>query len=1300
MNLPVCMDAFHQKLLERRLRSQDTDLQIMMETDGFTAKLEENSAKESSQDDEGSKERKNPKAELSTREVINVVAPSSVIEENKLDENQKIDENVTISEQERKNAEKKGMGENFEGTHFSEDNKVKTLEHEEESNTTSTIQSSIQSEDEEMSSKDCLYFAQNLSSVSGTSKGSGEDVVDTTELAVTEGTEDPYLKEVELLDKVQLDENDLASEKLGVATSKPNKKEAESIDIEAECESISNFGKNRDMNDSMIEGNEANETATGEITKYEVENETQAALSNCNDQVAADGNASQNTFNLNLEESYNHSYEEQNLLPVSCNETKDDSSENIEGSSIIPDSSSALKTTENIDIEKATVGQDGNARNADDFLKENLDTQKAALESKTEHENRMEDLDINSLNSMTEKAMQNLESVEPSKEPPSTLEPVIELKNKRSPESTITAVVNAGIKAMEERNKPIGEVLISQHSLDGTVDTNDDRSEHGADGKQHIDLIQEVVKVYQNDKTTEQEEKVIEQDFESRQREASCEKKIQLGADDTINRTPDCDQIITGGSLSEEVQQENENTDGEGKIKERIEEEGCPEDVQMIAVADAAMHEEKGVDCSIKNLLSDDSKEKITPDIAEGLNQKQEKSSVTEVPEDEKLVTITSLASIAREENCEYEVFHEPTSFHDRTDTEDVQVLDDSIIFSLKANPVQVDPEEGTELLVPCGQREEPMQQDPITALEEIEEQPRNACEAGYKGKMTLDIDKDLNMRQEEFSVTKESEDEKLANITSLAFVATEENSDYKVVHDPSSFHDKTDTEVVKVLDDSITFSLKVIPGPVDPEESTELQVLCGEKVESIQQVPITVLEEIEEDQPRNTSEAVSKEKMTLDIDEDLNREQEELYVTKESEDEKLAKITNLAFVTEKSSDQIIVHESSSFHDKTDDEDVQGLDEAITISSKENIVQVDPGESSELKVPYGEKVESTKQDPITVLEEIEEEEELNTSEAVSKGKMTLDIDEDLNREQEELSVMSEDEKIAYITSLASVATEENGDHKIVPEPSSFHEKTDAEDVEVLDDVSSKENMVQVHPEESTELQVPRGEKVESIQPDPINVLEEIEEGQPRNTSEAVPEENKTLDIHENLNQKLEELSDTKVSEDEKLVNITNLASEATEENGDYKIVPETSSFQNKTDVEDVQVLDDAVTISSKENIVQLDPKESTELQVPHGEKVESMQQDPITVLEEIEEQQRSTAEAVSKEKNTLEIIEDLNQEQEESPVTEVPEDKKLANTTSLASVATEENSDCKIVNEPTSFQDRTDTEDVKVLDDC
>ncbi|CAA3014156.1 Hypothetical predicted protein [Olea europaea subsp. europaea] len=922
------------EILERRLRSQDTDLQIMMETDGFTAKLEENSAKESSQDDEGSKESKNAKAELSTREVVNVVAPSSVIEENKLDENQKIDER----------------------------------------------------------------------------------------------------------------------------------------------------------------------------------NETHAALSNCNDQVAAAGNASQNTFNLNLEESYNHSYEEQNLLPVSCNETKDDRSENIEGSSIIPDSSSALKTTENIDIEKAIVGQDGNARNADDFLKENLDTQKATLESKTEHENRMEDLDINSLNSMTEKAMQNLESVEPSKEPPSTSEPVIELKNKRSPESTITTVVNDGIKAMEERNKLIGEVLISQHSLDGTVDTNDDGSEHGADGKQHIDLIQEVVKVYQNDKTTEQEEKVIEQDFESRQREASCEKKIQLGTDDTIDRTPDCDQIITGGSLSEEilqVQQENENTDSEGKIKERIEEEGCPEDVQMIAVADAAMHEEKGVDCSIKNLLSDDSKEKITPDIAEGLNQKQEKSSVTEVPEDEKLVNITSLASIAREENCEYEVFHEPTSFHDKTDTEDVQVLDDSIIFSSKANPVQVDPEEGTELLVPCGQREEPMQQDLITALKEIEEQPRNACEAGYKGKMTLDIDKDLNMRQEEFSVTKESEDEKLANITSLASVATEENSDYKVVHDPSSFHDKTDTEVVKVLDDSITFSLKDIPGPVDPEESTELQVPRGEKVESMQPDPITVLEEIEEEQPRNTSEAVPEENKTLDIHENLDQELEELSDTKVSEDEKLVNITNLASeATEENGDYKIVPETSSFHNKTDVEDVQVLDDAVTISSKENIVQLDPKESTELQVPHGEKVESMQQDPITVLEEIEEQQR-STSEAVSKEKNTLDIIEDLNQEQEESPVteVPEDKKLANTTRLASVATEENSDCKIVIEPTSFQDRTDTEDVKVLDDcvAFSTGSLVQVDPIENTELQVLCGEKVEAIRQDPITALEEIEEQQPRNASEAVSE---------------------------------------------------------------------------------------------------------------------------------------------------------------------------------------------------
>ncbi|CAA3014157.1 Hypothetical predicted protein [Olea europaea subsp. europaea] len=1138
------------EILERRLRSQDTDLQIMMETDGFTAKLEENSAKESSQDDEGSKESKNAKAELSTREVVNVVAPSSVIEENKLDENQKIDER----------------------------------------------------------------------------------------------------------------------------------------------------------------------------------NETHAALSNCNDQVAAAGNASQNTFNLNLEESYNHSYEEQNLLPVSCNETKDDRSENIEGSSIIPDSSSALKTTENIDIEKAIVGQDGNARNADDFLKENLDTQKATLESKTEHENRMEDLDINSLNSMTEKAMQNLESVEPSKEPPSTSEPVIELKNKRSPESTITTVVNDGIKAMEERNKLIGEVLISQHSLDGTVDTNDDGSEHGADGKQHIDLIQEVVKVYQNDKTTEQEEKVIEQDFESRQREASCEKKIQLGTDDTIDRTPDCDQIITGGSLSEEVQQENENTDSEGKIKERIEEEGCPEDVQMIAVADAAMHEEKGVDCSIKNLLSDDSKEKITPDIAEGLNQKQEKSSVTEVPEDEKLVNITSLASIAREENCEYEVFHEPTSFHDKTDTEDVQVLDDSIIFSSKANPVQVDPEEGTELLVPCGQREEPMQQDLITALKEIEEQPRNACEAGYKGKMTLDIDKDLNMRQEEFSVTKESEDEKLANITSLASVATEENSDYKVVHDPSSFHDKTDTEVVKVLDDSITFSLKDIPGPVDPEESTELQVPHGEKVESMQQDPITVLEEIEEQQ-RSTSEAVSKEKNTLDIIEDLNQEQEESPVTEVPEDKKLANTTRLASVaTEENSDCKIVIEPTSFQDRTDTEDVKVLDDCVAFSTG-SLVQVDPIENTELQVLCGEKVEAIRQDPITALEEIEEQQPRNASEAVSEArgviyegtKKTTDNCEEitdsssfveldgispynyLQESRKATPQMGEDKgtekpqdnlhtlvhtkdcpmemvrKDAQLYVARADGSEDTGvmeklvaasllalDKNMVEEEEEFKESEFAEnsttnkniqqlkqeDTSVTVMTDGKNMKPAVEPQEakcgqekitvsetmesrkeSTSIEIAKSspEKIEPTE-DKRAKLQEEKDGeeeacnQKKSAVNVAILEEKGLDsssiknlVETNLDEckhkiTQEELSLKTMSEEEKPVNMISLASKATEENS------ESNSFHQKTASKDLQVVEDSITCSNKENIVQIYPKESTD-QDPSGEKVELMKQDSVTALEEREEQQ-------------------------------------------------------------------------------
>ncbi|KAL2557478.1 putative leucine-rich repeat-containing protein [Forsythia ovata] len=479
----------------------------------------------------------------------------------------------------------------------------------------------------------------------------------------------------------------------------------------------------------------------------------------------------------------------------------------------------------------------------------------------------------------------------------------------------------------------------------------------------------------------EQEEKVIEQDFESSQRAESCETKIQLGADDPINRAPNCDQIITGGSLSEEVQRENESADSRGKIKEQIEEEGCLEDVQMIAAVEVAMLDEKGLDSSsIKNLdetLSDDSKEKMTLDIAEDLNWEQEEPSVTKVPEDEKLADMTNLESVATHENSEYKIVHEPSSFHDKTDAKDVQVLDDSITFSSKENLVQVDPEESTELQVPCEEKVESMQQDPITVLEEIEEQqPGNSSEVFSKEKITLDIAEDLNRKQ------KNHPSQKCQN---LASVASQENSDYKIVHEPSSFHDKTDTEDVQVLDDSITYSLKENLVQVDPEESTELQVLCGEKLESMQRDPITVVKEIEEQQPGNASEAVSKEKMTLDIAEDLIREQEESSVTKVSEDEKLANITSLAFVaTEENSDNKIVHEPSSFHDKTDTEDVQVLDDSITFSSKENLVQVDPEESTELQVPCGEKVKSMQQDPITIMEEIEEQQPQNASEAVSE----------------------------------------------------------------------------------------------------------------------------------------------------------------------------------------------------------------------------------------------------------------------------------------------------------------------------
>ncbi|KAL2500093.1 Uncharacterized protein Adt_25643 [Abeliophyllum distichum] len=1387
------------EILGQRLQSQDTDQQIMMETDGFkdncTATLEENGAKESSQEDEGSKESKNVEPEQSTREVLNVVIPSSAIGENKLDENLKKDErNVIISEQEIKNAEKEGTGENFEGTHFSEDSKGKTMEHEEESGSTCIIQSSIQSEEEEISSKDCLDSAQNLSSVSEISEGSGEAIIDTTEMAVTVGTEDPNLKEVELQDNIELDENDLASENLGVATSISDKKEAESINIESEHESISNLGKNRDVNVFVMGGNEANETVTGEITKYEVQNETQAALSKCKDQVAAACNVSQHTLELNLRESYSPSYEEQNLLPALANETKDDNSENIEGSSIISDSSSAVKSTENIDTEKNVVGQD-TARNSDDFSKKNLDTQKSALESKPEHENGMKDLDINSMTSTTE---ENPESVEPTIELPSTSEPVIELQvNRSNPESTITAVIDDGIKTIEEKNESIGEIPISQHSLDGKVDTNGDGGEHKADDKQHIDsiqMLQGVEKDNESDNTTEQEEKVIEQDFESSQRAESCETKIQLGADNPINRAPTCDQMITGGSLSEEilqVQQENESADSRGKIKEQIEEKGCLEDVQMIAAVDVAMHEEKGLDSSsIKNLdetLSDDSKEKMILDIAEDLNWKQEESSVTAVSEDEKLANMTNLASVATQENSDYEIVHEPSSVHDKTDAEDVQVLDDSITFSSKENLVQVDPEESTELQVPCGEKVESMQQDPITVLEEIQEQPGNASEAVSKEKMTLDIAEDLNQEQEESSVTKVSEDEKLANMTRLASVATTENSDYKIVQEPNSFHDKTDIEDVQVLDDSIAYSLKENLLQVDPEESTELQVPCGEKLESMQQDPITVVKEIEEQQPGNASEAFSKEKMTLDIVEDLNREQEESSVTKVSEDEKLVNITNLESVaTEENSDYKIVHEPSTFLDKTDTEDVQVLDEYITFSSKENLVQLDPEESPELQVPCREKVESMQQDPITVMEEIEEQQPQNASEAVSEAggvnyegetrtadnckeimdsssfaeldeispsnplqeskKKTLQVGENegTEKQQDDLHTLAHiDDSPMGITQKDAqlcVASDDGSEdtqvmEKLVADSLPASDKNMVEKAEFMEsefdeNETSNENIQQLQQEDTSETvltdvqnmkpaegepeeakcgqeKITVGETIESREestsieiaksspPDILQIYsvatshaedhstkekeltinrEELhaektepnedgakpredkgEEEEARNqkksavdvaiheekgldlssirnlaeTSSDDSKEKITLDSANGLNREQEESSDTKMSQDEKLASTTSLASKVTEENSDYKIVDESHSFHDKTDIRDVQVLEASITCSNKENIVQVDPTESKD-QVPCRETVELMQEDPITVLEEIEEQQTENAsEAVS-----------------------------------------------------------------------
>ncbi|XP_022883980.1 titin isoform X2 [Olea europaea var. sylvestris] len=1230
------------EILERRLQSQDTDKQIMMETgefkDNCTETLEENSAKE---EDEERKEI--VEAELSTREGLNVDNPTSVITENKVDENLNEDErNVIISEQEIKNAENEGTGENFKGTHFSEDSKAETLEHEEESSTNCIIQRSIQSEEQEMWSKDCLDSAKNLPSVSEISEGSRDDIIVTSELAVTEGTEDPNLEEVKLQDKLQLDENDLASKKLGMPTSKPEKKDAEGIDIKSEYDSISNLGENRDVNLFMTEGNE-------------VQNETQAALSKCNDQVAAGGDVSQNTLELSLGESYNTSYEEQNFFPVSGNESKEDTSENIESSSIIPNSLSAEKTTENIDTAKDDVGQEDTARNSDNFLKETVDTQKPELESKTQHENRMEYLDINSMNSMIEK---DLESVEPTKEPPSTSEPVIELQgNKSNHENTITAVVDDGIKATEEKNESIGEILISQRCLDGKVqkDDNGREHEHETDGKQQIDSIQGVEKDHESDNTIEQEEKVSQQDFESRQREASREKGIQLGADGPNDRAPNCNQIITDGSLSEEVQRENENADSGGKIKEQIEEEGCSEDVQMIAASNVEMHEEKVLhSSSIKNLgeiLSDDGKKKISLNNAEVLSQEQEESSVTEVPEDEKLANTTSLASVATEENTDYKIVHEPSCFYDKTDTEDVHVIDNAITISSKENLVQVDPEESTDLPVPCGEKVETMQQDRITVLDEIEEQPRNASEAISKGKITLDIAEDLNQEQEESPVTKMPEDEKLANMTSLASGATEENSDYTIDHEPSSFHDKTDTEDVQVLDDSITISSKENLVQVDLKESPEHQVPYGERLESIQQDPITVLEEIEEKQPRNASDAISEEK-GVNFEGAKRTTDNCKEVTDSSSFVELDEISPSNPPQESRKDTVQMGEDKGTEKQQDDLHTLAHTKysPMEITQKDAIWFVASTDGSEDTGVMGKFVAATL--PASD-ENMEEEAEFKESEFTDNSTSNKNIQQ----------LQQEDTSEKFLTDVKNMKSVEGEleeanclqEKIIVGETIESRKESTSIEIakgsqpDILQICSMETSHAEEHSTKQKELTINREElhveKTELIQDGEEKLQDDKEEeeeaGNPKMcTVDVVIHEEKgqdssciknlaqtnlddskgkiTRDISDNLNQDQAELSVTKMSVEEKLPNTISSASKAIEENS------ESNTFHEKTDTQDVQVLEDSITCPYKENTVQGDPKESKD-QIPSEEKMELLQQDSPTVQEEIEERQTGNA---------------------------------------------------------------------------
>ncbi|KAG8384862.1 hypothetical protein BUALT_Bualt04G0162500 [Buddleja alternifolia] len=237
--------------------------------------------------------------------------------------------------------------------------------------------------------------------------------------------------------------------------------------------------------------------------------------------------------------------------------------------------------------------------------------------------------------------------------------------------------------------------------------------------------------------------------------------------------------------------------------------------------------------------------------------------------------------------------------------------------------------------------------------------------------------------------------------------------------------------------------------------------------------------------------------------------------------------------------------------------------------------------------------------------------------------MVVTVAEGLNCEQEESSItdVSEEimrisnENVANVTSLASEA------------PEVISEKTDVEKMGVLDDVSvtkpANENLEEAFQKESTEAQVPDGEKeTELMQHDEEAETggKEIKDEQPINASQDVSKSNEVNDQEEKRNSdSCKEISDNSntVALEEKqnddlniLAHINNVSMGKTEED-----VPLCGATVDESDIlQQMQKIDETSLPAPDENIIEkTDSKESEVAEDATKDKyVEHLEQEETT----------------------------------------------------------------------------------------